>query len=1093
MSKFSDAFDEYQELGQYLFETDEEYKKLESLYQDSDSWYLLEKIEVYSKDKIRKFHIQYFNLILFISYYYDNHTCKSDKNIEEIIKVIKSDLEDKVKSNDLEYYSTRLRALFSINWYDEEYYINEYKKLEEKGYLYSDIIPRFVTIFIKLWNKYFFTSAFKYLNLNEHYGIWESEWIDFLISFDKKDFNKYFLDFITFFSKYENKEKLTEHYHYYWVLSNKYNSHINTSISKLLKKITTLKSQKIIDKLFSFVKSEFEYSLKNHLDIKNLSFALKTLEFLSKKDKKLYLKLLSDVDFNSWSFDYAYILSKYIRHWDEYEIFKILEKKDSLNFIVNLNDYIEKSKVRWWKKVIEKFKTYKEIKNVYKNREKAQKNDLLRIKKSIEKEKKEILEALKNIQDLRKKEWKFYYSPKLVYEFKNRQLEKNYDSNKKLNDIFTKKQYEKIKNEVLYSISNFFDSYEKLGYSWFYDNLEYNQLEWNRVSYPSIVLNGTVDMFLFTAFHLKIDLSTYTKFLIWFMPFISISKYDNIDDTDYFKYIEKNIDDKDIDYILQVYSLERDTKDDLRYCKTWNLFNFYKRFSIKFTKVQKEKFYKILESFIFNEKLLGDYYNLESLKLLKESAHKQAYFKNLFDNNYIDFNFFKDVLNNIRWLSTEELKRFKILSKVNEILIEKYQDNKAIKWRINQLKEWKIEVRNVLKVSYPQRSSHASWISEAYNEIYRFLRDEDEGFIWVLKFVNNENYNSDFLELLKLSLEILSKIDKKEISDDFQWYARYLQEAFFTFLSWFKPIDLKEIYLKEIEKILDFYDDNIKITFNTIKLKRLFWANFKEQANDLYKKWSKEIEKLIRRLFYFSQENIKLNRDNQKLQSRVSFFENNYPNITEDVIVFLEGKLDKKYLTMAYEFLSKNNSEKYNIPFFVDSWWHRGIKTIIEDYSKNSSNEKKIIWLFDFDDAFDSYNSIKNFEEKNTWNYKDGIYKKHVSKSLYIYLLPIPFSSEIKNQVLYENNNENKTIENFKENSTFWVEHLFYDVIDIYGREKYFKDIITPWWWKVKVVTNGQKESFYDYIEKNIDINRNLFDNFIPILEFIKKVSLWSL
>lgn len=1111
MSVFSEALDDYQELWQYIFKTDEEYKKLESLYKDSDSWYLLQKIKEYSKDK-KKYYIQYFNLILFIYYYYENNTCKKDKNIEEIVKNIKLDLKNKIKNNDLEYYSTSLMALFTINEDDEKYYIKNYRNLDEKWYLYTDILPKFVKIFIKLWNKDLFIEAFKKLNLSEHYG-WEIEWLDFLISFKKEEFNKYLLDFIEFFSKTENKEELIQHYQYYWIFSNKYNSHINSTIDNLLRKISKNRSKEIEVALFDFIKSEFDFCFKKHLDIKYISFTLKVVDYLLKKDKRLYLKLFSDIKFKAWSFEFADILSKYIIHWDEKTIFDILKSKNSLSFIVYLNDFIEKNRIRWWKKIIEKFKTYKEIKVLYKNRDKAQKNDLLRVKKSIEKEKKEIWDALKNIQDLRDKEWKFYYSPKLVYEFKNRQLEKNYDTRKKLNEIFTKKQYEKIEQEIFYSISNFFLSYEKLDYTWFYDNLEYNKLEWNTVSYPLIVLNGTVDMFLFTAFHLKVDLSIYKKFLIWFMPFLSLSKYDNIDDADYFKYIENSIDKTDIDYVLNVYSVERDLKDDLRYCQTENLFSFFSRFNSKFNKKQKESFYEILESFIFNEKLLGVYFNLKSLSLLKELSNKETYFKNLFENNYIDFNYFKDVLKNSRWLNEEELNKFKILAKINEILIEKYKYDLAIKWRIKQLKEWEIDVKDVLKITYPNRSSSVAWISEAYSEIYRFSRDKEWWFINVFKFINNEKYNWEFLDLLKQSFNLLLKIEKKELNEDFQWYVRYLQEAFFNFLSWFKPKQLKISFYNEIEDCISKFDTNIIYNFNISKLKKIFGEkdvkiiktisdpkesdikkveSILDEKREVELNYEKEKEKLLLENKKLENIILKLRQDLDNIKSSsisleedLQKSENILYSYNNDFVLFVEWDYDKLYLEYAYDLLIKigEPSLKFTKPVIIPIWSAHAVHDHLKYYIKNWFLwQRKIIGMFDYDfNGVHEFNNLGKIKDKQIYVEKDinkCKCKQVDGKNIFYFMLPVP---EILESNVYYDKSKDFYQDLWKE-SLLEIEHLFFNTHS--GVDVYFID--NNHMWRIMKEFNNKKKEFYKFISDNL--KKELFINFYPILEMIDKI-----
>ena len=80
-----------------------------------------------------------------------------------------------------------------------------------------------------------------------------------------------------------------------------------------------------------------------------------------------------------------------------------------------------------------------------------------------------------------------------------------------------------------------------------------------------------------------------------------------------------------------------------------------------------------------------------------------------------------------------------------------------------------------------------------------------------------------------------------------------------------------------------------------------------------------------------------------------------------------------------------------------------------------------IFGLFDFDMAYNEWNSIKgeaDLEETDPYN---GITKKVLGKNSYAILVPVPKISDIEKQVIV------KDKETYKENSKVEMEHLFYN------------------------------------------------------------------
>lgn len=114
----------------------------------------------------------------------------------------------------------------------------------------------------------------------------------------------------------------------------------------------------------------------------------------------------------------------------------------------------------------------------------------------------------------------------------------------------------------------------------------------------------------------------------------------------------------------------------------------------------------------------------------------------------------------------------------------------------------------------------------------------------------------------------------------------------------------------------------------------------------------------------------------------------------------------------------------YEIPF--DIYFGFGCeylrKILSSDKFQAEMNGKPIFGLFDFDEAYNHWNSLKSDGELLENNPYNGKCKKIENKNSYAFLIPVPEIDEIKKQVI----KDEATNETFGYQSKVEMEHLFY-------------------------------------------------------------------
>jgi predicted ATPase len=188
-------------------------------------------------------------------------------------------------------------------------------------------------------------------------------------------------------------------------------------------------------------------------------------------------------------------------------------------------------------------------------------------------------------------------------------------------------------------------------------------------------------------------------------------------------------------------------------------------------------------------------------------------------------------------------------------------------------------------------------------------------------------------------------------------------------------------------------------------------------------------------------------------------------------ILFTEGNSDPIILRKAYQALYESDEIPFEICFGHGCLYLRLL--LQNEKFLKEMNGKPIFGLFDFDEAYEQWNSIRNNKD---WLVNDpylGLTKQFKDFESYAIVLPIPEINEIKKQVI----KDGKT---FEGNSKLELEHLFYS-----EKSKAFfseKDIVGGG--KIIEISDSQKMKFaIDYVQT---LKKEDFEVLKPVFEFIK-------
>lgn len=240
--------------------------------------------------------------------------------------------------------------------------------------------------------------------------------------------------------------------------------------------------------------------------------------------------------------------------------------------------------------------------------------------------------------------------------------------------------------------------------------------------------------------------------------------------------------------------------------------------------------------------------------------------------------------------------------------------------------------------------------------------------------------------------------------------------------------------------------------------------------NDLVSElWIYELSNELKKIYDYKNSEIeKLKNINLSIQKHqnILFVEDQYTNIYKiswlklNDINFNEHNIDEVFAEYA----------NFHII------WVEGKKCLYDKINQKHIEEfqwKKIVSLFDFDEAYNDFNWLKNeYREWIQGSEKDCLFRKRRNiNNFYCLLIPVPDS--LKDQAWRELWMESK----------LEIEHLFYWIskkIDLYFKEKKI------YWWKI--ILFSKKENKRDFRKELLVCKKEDFRNIKPLFDFVKNV-----
>ena len=196
-------------------------------------------------------------------------------------------------------------------------------------------------------------------------------------------------------------------------------------------------------------------------------------------------------------------------------------------------------------------------------------------------------------------------------------------------------------------------------------------------------------------------------------------------------------------------------------------------------------------------------------------------------------------------------------------------------------------------------------------------------------------------------------------------------------------------------------------------------------------------------------------------------------NIDDLPVFFTEGSTDPVILKTAWEKLYEIPMPF--IPIFAFSCTYLR-RLLLDERICNELGHKPMFGLFDFDEAYNEWHSLKEKGHIAVSDPYEGMRIDIESKNSYAFLLPVPTVDEIEMLVI----KDKSTKETFLHQSRLTIEHLFYG------------DDATHSFFETETTVSGPllvfKESSKTSFARNIvpAIDKSHFEVFRPMFEFIK-------
>lgn len=191
-------------------------------------------------------------------------------------------------------------------------------------------------------------------------------------------------------------------------------------------------------------------------------------------------------------------------------------------------------------------------------------------------------------------------------------------------------------------------------------------------------------------------------------------------------------------------------------------------------------------------------------------------------------------------------------------------------------------------------------------------------------------------------------------------------------------------------------------------------------------------------------------------------------------ILFTEGNSDPIILKEVWGRLYPEVEMPFEISFGHGCQY---LRLLLQNEKFLGETEKPVFGLFDFDVAWNEWNSVKGetpLIEDNPYN---GIIKKVKDKDSYAMLIPIPDQAEIKKLVI------KKDLQTFEGESKVEMEHLFYSD----ETKTHFKEENLVGGGKSIEISDSQKMKFAtevvpDLADEYFQVFKPMFDNMIRII-----------
>lgn len=271
------------------------------------------------------------------------------------------------------------------------------------------------------------------------------------------------------------------------------------------------------------------------------------------------------------------------------------------------------------------------------------------------------------------------------------------------------------------------------------------------------------------------------------------------------------------------------------------------------------------------------------------------------------------------------------------------------------------------------------------------------------------------LDLLDYSFKIQEDLLNWKLIWDYKLYCFYIRWIFYEYIKNLDEKLIKKDYYYSLLNILSKYDYKITYNFNLSEIKTKFWIDdFEEEAQEIMKKWKKEIKKLLyeKQKLQYDLSTLKIANDSLEKEIKV------LPK-DKDYILFVEWKSDKIILENAWLKLKGD----VDIPYRIENWYsctHINVLFWDDNNSVMDTDINKIfIWMLDFDSAYKHFDLIS---KNQNWEYKqNNVFNwfliKHKTKKWYLFLLPVPYFR--KDYINYDSFDK----------STLSIEFLFKDDI----------------------------------------------------------------